>query len=112
MTVSVNTNATQTASIGTEHTLATITAAGVYSLMVDLVNMADAATPDALEIREYMKPASGGTERLVTTWYIYGRQSEFMFLTPPRMSAISIKYTLKQTQGTGRNFDWSVQQSV
>jgi len=112
MTVGVNTNNTQSATVGTEHTLATITQAGVYQLMVDVTNLVDGTTPDAVELREYLKPTSGGTEQLIGQWPVFGAQSEKMVVTPPRMSAASIRYTLIQTQGTSRNFAWAVQQNA
>lgn len=102
---------TQTAVIGTEHTLATVTSPNTLQLLVDVANMTSASgTDDRLEIREYVKVLSGGTERLVKTYTITGAQSELVAYTPPRGETVSIKYTLKQTQGTGRNFDWRVQQ--
>ncbi len=110
-TVSVNTSGSQLSVVGTEHTLATITAAGVYQLFVDVSVMADGTTGDEVQIREYMKGASGDTERLLKVYMIYGKQTEAMFITPPRMSAASIKYTLLQSAGSARTYVWNVQQA-
>jgi hypothetical protein len=51
---------TQTATIGTEHTLDDVAAAGTYTLHVDTVNMAAA---DVLELRVYQIVLTGGTRR-------------------------------------------------
>jgi len=111
MAIGDNTSGTQTATIGTEHTLATITAANVYQLKVDVSNMVGGATPDLLELREYDKPKTGGTERLLKTYYIAGAQVEAEVCTIPRIITSSYRVTLKQAQGTGRAFDWSVVQA-
>lgn len=114
MTLSVNTNGIAACDIGVELTLATITTANVFQLTVDLNAMAGGTTPDIIEIREYFKGYSGATERLLKVYTLIGVQSELMFVTVPRISPISIKYTIKQTQGTGspgHDFPWSVLQS-
>ena len=49
MVVAVNTSGSQTATINTEHTLATITTANVFTLAVDVANMVGGTTPDILE---------------------------------------------------------------
>lgn len=111
-TVSVQSTGSQLAVIATEHTIATITVAGVYQFFVDVSVLTDGVTPDEMKICEYMKGgASGDTERLVKCWYLYGKQVESMFVSPPRMSAISIRYTITQITGVGRTFVWGVQQA-
>lgn len=112
MALGVNTDGSQSATVTTEHTLATITSANVFQLLVDVSAMTSASgTDDRVELREYMKARSGGTERLVKVYTLTGAQSELTVMTPPRVSAISIKYTLKQTQGTSRTFEWAVYQA-
>jgi len=110
MALSVNTSGSQTAVIGTEHVLATITTANVFELDVELVNMAGGTTPDILEIREYGKVRAADTERLIKVYTIVGAQTELQFKTIARISPHHVKYTLKQTQGTGRAFAWAVYQ--
>lgn len=106
---SENTGGTQTATVTTEHTLATITTAGRYQLTVNVTNLANGATPDIVEIRQKIKVRSGGSEVEEKLWTIGpGAQSEKVFRTVPIPSPFSVKYTLKQTQGTGRDFEWSV----
>lgn len=110
MALSVNTSGSQTAVISTEHDLATITSANVFELNVDLVNMVGGTTPDILELREYGKARTGDTERLLKTYTIVGGQTEILFKSVPRISPHHVRYTLKQTQGTGRAFPWAIYQ--
>jgi hypothetical protein len=111
MTLSVNTSGSQTATISTEHTLATVTSANVLQLAVDVANMVGGTTPDILELREYGKARSSDTERLIKTYTVIGAQVETLVLTIPRISPHSYKVTLKQTQGTGRAFPWAIYQA-
>lgn len=108
MAVGVNTSGSQTATIGTEHTLATITTANVFTLAVDVANMVGGTTPDILEIRLYGKARSSDTERLLKCYPFLGLQTELLFLSIPIHSPHYYKCTLKQTQGTGRAFPWAV----
>ena len=61
MTVSVKTSNSQTATITTEHDLATVTDPGVYVLVVDIAAM---VAGDVTELRIYGKARSSDTERL------------------------------------------------
>jgi hypothetical protein len=107
MTVSVNTSGSQTATISTEHTLATITTAGIYQLMTDLGNL---AAGDIVELRAYGKARSGDTERLMWGPVSYGPivPAQLLPPSPAIVTAVSLKFTLKQTAGTGRAFPWAV----
>lgn len=107
MTVSVNTSGSQTATISTEHTLATITTAGIYQLMTDLGNL---AAGDIVELRAYGKARSGDTERLMWGPVSYGPIVPLQLLppSPAIVTAVSLKFTLKQVAGTGRAFPWAV----
>lgn len=107
MAVSVNTSGSQTATIGTEHTLATITTAGIFQLVVDTNNLANG---DTLELRIYLIPAGSGTERLAY-YTAFGQAQGQPFKTSLMIpSPISWRATLKQTAGTGRAFPWAVWQ--
>lgn len=108
MAVSVVTSGSQTATIGTEHTLATLTTAGVYQLVVDLAAMADGATPDITVIRTYGKARSTDTEQLMEEWTFVGSQARALFRTNPEVSPHSYRVTLTQTQGTGRAYPWAI----
>jgi hypothetical protein len=107
MAVSVNTNGSQTAVIGTEHTLATITTAGIFQFVVDTSNLANG---DAVELRIYLKPAAGGTEQLTYYTAFGNAQGQPMKTSLMVPSPISWRATLKQTTGTGRVFPWAVWQ--
>lgn len=108
MAVSVNTSGSQTATISTEHTLATITTAGVFQLAVDLAAMTDGSTEDRVTIRVYGKARSSDTERLMEQWEFTGSQAKPLFRTNPEISPHHYKVTLRQDQGTGRAFPWAV----
>lgn len=95
----------QTAVVNTEHTLATETEARTYVLVLDMSNM---ALGDAIEIRAKMKTRSGSTARQVYMESLSGVQSNPVFISLPIPSAHSVAFTLKQTGGTGRAFEWSV----
>lgn len=111
MGLSVNTNGSQTTTIGTEHTLATITTANVFELVLDVNALASGTTPDILEATVYLKESSGGTERLLKTWTIGpGVQEEKEWKSPPVSSAVSYRVTIKQTQGSSRSIPWAVWQ--
>lgn len=98
---------TQTAVINTEHTLATITDAGVYVLWVDLHNMAGG---DTAEIRRKTKVLTGSTARTRKMDTFSGAQSADAanYESDPVTSKWSVAFTLKQTAGTGRAYDWSI----
>lgn len=95
----------QTAVISTEHTLATSTAGYTFVLVVDTANLANG---DAVELRIYTKCKSGGTERLAYCRKYANAQEELIKYSPPVPADVSCKATLKQTAGTGRVFDWSL----
>jgi len=111
MALSENTNGSQTCTIGTEHTLATVTSANVFQLSLDLNAMVGGTTPDILEIREYMKARSSDSERLLKVTTVVGAQVEIGYQTVPRISPHHYKVTIKQTQGTGRAVPWSIYQA-
>lgn len=96
---------TQAATIGVEHTLDTETNVSTYVLVVDCNNM---ASGDTLELRAKVKTLTGSTERLAYIETLIDAQSEPVFISIPIPTAWSCKFTLKQTAGTGRSFDWSV----
>lgn len=109
MAVSVVSSGSQTAVIGTEHTLDTITAAGVYQLVVDVSNLADGSTPDIVEFRVYGKARSSDSEMLLYSSGEYqGNQSLNLKASVAVVSPHHAKFTLIQRQGTGRAFPWAV----
>lgn len=107
--MAVQAEGTQTAVISTEHTLATVTADGVYVLNVDCAEMTDGTTPDILRIRLYSRARSISTERLVEVYELIGAQGKPLFTVVPRVEMTgNFRATIEQTQGTGRNYPWSI----
>lgn len=105
MAVSIQTEGSQTAVITTEHTLATVTAAGIYVLVVDLLNMAKA---DTLELRIKTKLTASDTLQLAYGQTYRNAQSRLNSYSIPVPSPVELVATLKQTTGTGRVFIWAV----
>ena len=96
----------QTAVIGTEHTLFTV--ATGYAARVLTVDVSAMIAGDVLELRVSSPVRSGGTVQLIKLLPFTGAQTEpnaqsFPFLTHPTAT-----FTLKQTAGTGRAFPWAV----
>lgn len=106
--VSVKTSGAQFCAIGTEYTLATVTDAGVYQLVLDVSNLGDGSTPDILRIRHYGKSRSTDTERLAEEWYLVGSQSQPLWRSNPEISPHSYRVTITQTQGTGKVIPWAI----
>lgn len=101
---------TQTAVIDTEHTLKQVTSAGTYMLYVDLGNM---VAGDRVELRAKVKILSGGSEIELIEDVVWGDDvtngaQTPLYYTMPLPVTNSISFTLKQTDGTGRNYDWQV----
>lgn len=115
MAVTAPSTGTQTATISTEHTLADVAVAGTYTLHVDANAM---AAGDTLELRVYQIVLTGGTRRLVYLGTFTGAQdASTNDLAPIKISVPisneltdtgSIRFTLKQTAGTGRSYPWKV----
>lgn len=110
--VNAEASGTQAATINTEHTLRDVNAAGVYTLHVDTVNMAAA---DTLELRVYQMALTGGTRRVLDGFpltYTNAQTGVEIKITLPvgneLTDAGALRFTLKQTAGTGRNFPWKV----
>ena|SRR5438874_1531739 len=107
--------AVQTAVIGTEHILLDIAESGVFVFEVNTKNM---AAGDVLELRISLIMLTGET-RDVAYFYTYtGAQSidDRVKIFPPVSNDLtdtgSVRCTLKQTLGTGRNYSWKVLKHV
>lgn len=102
---------TQTAVINTEHTLFDSVAAGTYQLHVDPNAL---AAGDAVELRVYAFVLTGGTRRVVQFTRYTGVQpvDDMYKVSIPFSTDLTdsgaVRFTLKQTKGTGRNFPWKV----
>lgn len=102
----VEASGTQTATISTEHTLATISTSKTLVLVVDTTNLVNG---DAVELRVSRKVLTGGSEALAWFGRYKHAQGDPVKVSIPIPSPFEAKFTLKQTDGTGRNFDWSVE---
>ena len=102
---------TQSATVTTEHTLTDVNVAGTYTLHVDTVNM---VANDVLELRVYQMTLTAGTHRMLYTGRFYGAQpvDDIIKVSLPIQNdltdSISLRFSLKQTFGTSRNFPWKV----
>ena len=111
MAVTAAGTGTQSATVTTEHTLLDVAAAGTYTLHVDCVNM---VAGDGLELRVYQIVLTGGTRRVAYMSAFQGVQptDDMIKISVPISNELtdsgSLRFTLKQTTGTSRNFDWKV----
>ena len=106
MSVTSNQSGSQTAAIGTEHTLgAAITTSGVYVLVVDSNAMANG---DVLELRAYSKCKTGSTSRQARIGAFANVQVDPNKYSVPIPIDTQVTFTLKQTAGVGRTYDWNI----
>lgn len=111
MAVTAAGSGTQSATVTTEHTLLDIAAAGTYTLHVDTVNM---VAGDALELRIYQMVLTAGTRRVAYVARFDGAQpaDDLIKISVPISNELTdagaLRFTLKQTVGTSRNFPWKV----
>jgi hypothetical protein len=101
---------TQTAVISTEHFLADVNEAGVYTLHVDMSNM---AAGDVVELRIYQMVLTGGTPREQSCSRFYGAQTrepikKSIPISNELTDSQALRFSLTQTFGTGRDFPWKV----
>ena len=101
----LETSGSQTAVIGTEHTLATLTTAKTFVVTVDTINM---AAGDTVELRVYSTVLVAGTSRVVYYGAYQHAQGSPIKVSVPVVSHTEWHATLKQTAGTGRVFPWNV----
>ena len=111
MAVTAENSGTQTATIGTEHFVEDTPNTGVFTFHVDTVNM---VAGDILELRVYQMVLTAGTSRVVAFAAFYGAQltDDLIKASLPigneLADATSLRFSLKQTFGTGRAFPWKV----
>jgi len=63
---------------------------------------------DVLELRVKTRVLTGGTDRLAYMAAYTNVQASPIKISIPVASMFSCAFTLRQTAGTGRNYDWSV----
>lgn len=109
--VSVVATGTQTAVISTEHDLASPTDNKTYAMITDMSNM---VASDVVELRVKASVASGGAENEVFLITLTDEQSDpdIGRISAPIASPFSATFSLKQTAGTGRDFDYVVVSSA
>jgi hypothetical protein len=114
MAVSVEASGTQTAVINTEHTLRDVNTVGTFQFYVD---MAALAATEVVELRMYQIILTGGTRRLAlpgmkTFTGALADPNQIVYYFDPISNDLtdtgSLRFTLKQTSGTGRAFPWKV----
>lgn len=96
---------TQTAVIGTEHTLATYTTAGNRVLIADISAL---AVTEVVEFRIYVKVRTASTSKVYSIVSFAGpRGNDPVVVSVPIPYVFGGSVTLKQTTGTGRAIEWS-----
>mgnify|MGYP002623899084 CR=1 FL=1 len=109
MALTVVASGTQSASVGVEHTLTTLTGGKTYTLHVDTAAMSHGSgTADELELRIKTNVLNGGTERVTYYALFVGAQDVPVKISLPVPVPQAGTVTLKQTAGTGRSFPWAV----
>jgi hypothetical protein len=101
----------QAATVTTEHFLGTDpdTTTGVFQFMVDVSVL---ARGDSLEIRVYEKiNDTGDTAQVIHTYPINNEQDADLFVSEAFILVIGFRFSIKQTTGTGRTFQWSVRKA-
>ena len=102
----------QTATISTEHIIATISTQGTFVCNIDTVNL---AAGDEVEFRAY-HISDVTTSRVMYVMAYYGAQPTDDIIKTglpignTLSTAAAVKYTIKQRIGTGRVFPWEVLQ--
>jgi hypothetical protein len=96
---------TQAATLDTEHSLSTRTDGKTYVLCVNLTNMVNG---DIVLLRAKVKPLTGSTAVLAYSAAYAHAQTQKAVYSVPIPAVHSVEFTLEQTDGTGRNFEWSV----
>lgn len=111
MAVTAYASGTQSATVTTEHFLSSPNVAGTYTLHVDTVNM---VAGDVVELRIYQMVLTGGTQRVAYYARYDGAQptDDLIKISVPISNELtdtnSLRFSLKQTYGTSRNFPWKV----
>jgi adenine deaminase len=110
---SLHASGTQACTVGTEHTLATITTPGVYRLRLGLGNLAAGVTADILIYRVLQKIlVADAAHSIIDEGTVYvallagtGRGWE----SKPYEHATSIQFLITQTQGvSGKSVPWNI----
>jgi hypothetical protein len=82
-----------------------ITSPGTYQLYLNVSNL---ALGDTLEIKAYTEVLSGDTPAVVMFRTLQNPTIEPIVFTPFFAIVNELKFSLKQTAGTGRTFKWNI----
>ena len=111
MAVTTFGSGTQSTTVTTEHFLSSPNEAGVFQLVLDLVNL---ASGDFLEIRCYQMTLTGGTARVADIQTVQGAQPTdgLIWRSEPMVNDLAetngLRFSIKQTLGSTRNIPWKV----
>ena len=111
MPVTAENSGTQSATVTTEHFVEDTNSAGVFTYHVDTINM---VTGDILELRVYQMVLTSGASRVIYFGAFYGPQpaNDLIKVSLPISNELTdstaLRFSLKQTFGTSRNFPWKV----
>mgnify|MGYP001585910122 CR=1 FL=1 len=111
MAVTLQTSGTQAMTVGTEHSLASITVTGAFTFEVDLSAM---VAGDIVELRVYKIILTAGTKRLLYFAAYYGAQPthDLTKVSVPIGNELadtnSLECSIKQTFGTSRSAPWKI----
>ena len=105
MAVSESTSGTKSVTLDTEHSLATITTAGLYQFVIDLSKMANG---DIIDVTIKTKVLTGSTAAIAYTATFAHAQGQPNQHSLPIMVPYSVEFLIEQTDGTARSYDWAV----
>lgn len=103
----ISATGTQVATLGTLHTLATVTDEGTYVLRVDTAAL---AAGEVLELEIHVRTAAGGVTRRAYAVACVGVQADPVrdSLAVPLPAGRELVVKLRQTGGVGRSFPWDL----
>lgn len=102
--LSVNPAVGDTTTDGSEQTLASGTAAGIFELNLNRANMVDG---DFVELRAYKKVNDTTKQQVAFATIARGGDTHVQF--GPIATATYIEFTLKRVAGTDRAYKWSIE---
>ena len=110
MAVTSFASGTQTCTINTEYFLSSPNEAGVYELELDLNALANG---DVLEVRIYNMVLTAETSRVMLFYPFHDAQPEpKIAISEPISNDLTdtnaLRFSIKQTAGTGRSIPWKV----
>ena len=105
MGVAVESTGTQSATLDTEHSLATPATAKTRVMLVDLTNL---VAGDVVILRIKTKVLTGGSAILAYQATFAGPVSTPACPSVPVACPFGGTFTLEQTDGTGRSYDWAI----